>query len=145
MLGKLARYLRIMGYDTVYQSYYPDKKLNNLVMEGRILITKNQKTARAYSHSIFIDSDCVKNQLRYIDNRLGLKLDPKRWLSRCLLCNSTLMKAESESARKNVPDFVFSNYLEQIFYCQSCKKFYWPGTHRDNMLERLRDWGLKSL
>jgi len=141
MLGKLSRYLRIMGYDTFYQSSYPDQRLSELVKEGRILLTRNQKTARQYSHSIFVDRDLVKDQLKAVDSSLRLTRDRRDWFSRCIVCNSPLSKAELESARQNVPDFVFLKHHERILFCPACKRFYWPGTHRERMVERLKDWG----
>jgi len=141
MLGKLAKYLRVMGYDTFYQTSYPDQRLSELVMEGRILLTRNHATARLYSNSISIDSDLVKDQLKAVDRTLRLARDHKDWFSRCLICNSPLTRPEEEIARENIPDFVFFNYKERILFCPTCKRFYWPGTHRERMLERLKDWG----
>jgi len=68
MLGKLARYLRIMGYDTLYQSKYSDQKLAELVKEGRIFLSRNNAIIRNYSHALFISHDLVKDQLRELDN-----------------------------------------------------------------------------
>ena len=141
MLGKLARYLRIIGYDTFYQSSYPDQRLSELVKEGRILLTRNHATARQYSNSIFVDCDLVKDQLNVVDNTITLTRDRRVWFSRCLVCNSPLSKTEGETARQNVPDFVFFKYHKRILFCPTCKRFYWPGTHRQRMLERLKDWG----
>jgi len=141
MLGKLARYLRIIGYDTFYQSSYPDQRLSELVKEGRILLTRNHATARQYSNSIFVDCDLVKDQLNVVDNAITLTRDRRDWFSRCLVCNSPLSKTEGEAARQNVPDFVFFKYHERIVFCSTCRRFYWPGTHREKMLERLKDWG----
>jgi len=141
MLGKLARYLRIMGYDTVYQSRYSDEELSKLLNEGRILLTRNHITATQYSNSIFIDHDLVKDQLQAVDKSLKLTQDRRDWFSRCLVCNSPLSKAELEVARQNVPDFVFSTYHDKIVFCPMCKRFYWPGTHRERIVERLTDWG----
>ena len=141
MLGKLARYLRIMGYDTVYQTSYPDQRLSELVTEGRILLTRNHATAIQYSNSIFVDCDLVKDQLNVVDNAITLTRDRRDWFSRCIVCNSPLSKAELEVARQNVPDFVFFKYHERIVFCPMCKRFYWPGTHRERMVERLTDWG----
>jgi uncharacterized protein with PIN domain len=141
MLGKLARYLRIMGYDTFYQPRYPDQRLSDLVREGRVLLTRNRATARLYPNSIFIDHDLVKDQLTAVDTTLKLARDQKSWFSRCLICNSSLYKPEEELAREHVPDFVFSKYSERILFCPRCKKFYWPGTHRKSMVKRLKSWG----
>jgi uncharacterized protein with PIN domain len=141
MLGKLSKYLRIMGYDTFYQTSYPDQKLSDLVKDGRIFLTRNQATATQYVNSVFIDHDHVKDQLKAVDNSLTLTRDRKEWFSRCIVCNSPLSKAELEVARQNVPDFVFLTYHERIVFCPMCKRFYWPGTHRERMVERLKDWG----
>jgi len=141
MLGKLARYLRTMGYDTVYQSSYTDQGLSELVMEGRILLTRNQTTARQYSSAIFIGGDLVRHQLKAVDTAVRLSRDHSKWFSRCLICNSPLSKAEGKVARQHVPDFVFSNYGERIFFCPLCERFYWPGTHRERMIEKLQEWG----
>ena len=141
MLGKLAKYLRIMGYDTFYQMSYPDQKLYELVREGRIFLTRNHATAAHYSNSVFIDHDQVKDQLKAVDNSLRLTRDRGDWFSRCIVCNSPLSKAELEGARQYVPDFVFFTYHERIVFCPICKRFYWPGTHRKRMVERLKDWG----
>ena len=141
MLGKLARYLRIMGYDTVYQSSYGNQRLSELVMEGRVLLTRDRAIAKLYSNAVFIDSDLVRDQLKAVDRAVRLSRDHGKWFSRCLICNSPLSKAEGKVAREHVPDFVFSNYGERIFFCPSCERFYWPGTHRERMVERLKEWG----
>ena len=141
MLGNLAKYLRIMGYDTFYQTSYPDQKLSDLVKDGRIFLTRNKATATQYVNSVFIDHDHVKDQLKAVDNSLTLTRNRKEWFSRCIVCNSPLSKAELEVARQNVPDFVFLTYHERIVFCPMCKRFYWPGTHRERMAERLKDWG----
>jgi uncharacterized protein with PIN domain len=141
VLGKLAKYLRIMGYDTFYQTSYLDQRLSELVKEGRILLTRNHTAATQYSNSIFIDHDLVKDQLKAVDNSLKLTRDRKDWFSRCIVCNSLLSKTELEVARQHVPEFVFFTYHERIVFCSTCKRFYWPGTHRERMVERLKDWG----
>jgi len=141
MLGNLAKYLRIMGYDTFYQTSYPDQRLSELVKGGRILLTRNHTTAAQYVNSVFIDHDLVKDQLKAVDKSLKLPRDRRDWFSRCIVCNSSLSKAELEAARQNVPDFVFFTHHERIVFCSTCKRFYWPGTHRERMGERLKDWG----
>lgn len=141
MLGKLARYLRVMGYDTVYRSKYSDKILSELVEDGRILLTRNRATARQYHNSVFIDGDLVEDQLKAVDRAAKLTRDLEKWFKRCLVCNSSLFKAEAEAAKENVPDFIFLKHSERIVFCPSCGRFYWPGTHRQRMFERLKDWG----
>ena len=141
MLGRLAKYLRIMGYDTLYQTKYLDQRLSILIGEGRILLTRRGAAARQYKNAVLIDHDLVKDQLRAVDNSFRLTRDPRDWFRRCIVCNSSLSKPKLEEARGNVPDFIFLTYNERIVFCPICKRFYWPGTHRERMIQRLRDWG----
>lgn len=141
MLGKLARHLRIMGYDTLYHTGYSPEELAGLVREGRTLLTRNRSTAQLHSPCVFLWSDLVKDQLEELDRATALERNRKNWFSRCLVCNELLVRAEAETARESVPDFVFSRYSERIQYCPGCKRFYWPGTHKERMLEKLSEWG----
>lgn len=141
MLGKLARYLRIMGYDTAYQRSYSGQGLSELVKEGRVLLTRSTEKATKYPDAVFIDEDLVKDQLRAVNAHLRLTRDRRKWFRRCIVCNSPLSKPDREKAREHVPDFVFFTYPESIQFCPSCRRFYWPGTHRERMVERLKQWG----
>jgi uncharacterized protein with PIN domain len=141
MLGTLARYLRVMGYDTAYQSSYTDKQLNELMRQGRVLLTRNHKRAEKHNNAILVDCDLVRDQLKVLNKAVALTQDRESWFSRCTLCNSPLRKVKEEEAKANVPDFVFLKYKERIFFCPSCERFYWPGTHRERTLERLKEWG----
>jgi len=141
MLGKLARYLRIMGYDTIYQKSYSEQRLSELVAEGRVLLTRSTIRATEYPHAVSIDRDLVKDQLTVLDSNLRLSRNQEKWFTRCSICNSPLSKVDREVAQEHVPDYIFFRYPERIQFCPLCKRYYWPGTHRERMVERLRDWG----
>jgi uncharacterized protein with PIN domain len=141
MLGKLARYLRIMGYDTVYQKTYSDQKLVELVEEGRVLLTRSNARFSKYPDSIFIDHDLIRDQLRAVDRNIGLNRDQGKWFTRCSVCNGMLSDVNRELGRQHVPDFVLLSYPDKVRFCPSCGRFYWPGTHRERMLARLKNWG----
>jgi len=141
MLGKLARYLRIMGYDTVYQKSYSEQRLSELVAAGRILLTRSTARFSAYSQAIFIDKDLVRDQLKLVDRGIRVNKDRKKWFTRCIVCNSTLSKVDRAVAHAHVPDYIFFRYPERIRFCPSCERFYWPGSHRERMLARLKNWG----
>jgi len=141
MLGALAKYLRIMGYDTAYQPQYTDQRIRELVGEGRVLLTRSSLRAAQYENSILVDRDLVKDQLAVLDRTVGLTRDRKAYFRRCIRCNSPLEKAEEEVAREKVPDYVFTTQRDRILFCPSCGRCYWPGTHRDRMEGILRDWG----
>jgi uncharacterized protein with PIN domain len=141
MLGKLARYLRILGYDTVYQESYSDQRLSELVEEGRVLLTRSNARLLKYPDSIFIDRDLVRDQLQAVDGKIGLNRDQGKWFTRCSVCNSVLSKPDRAAAPEHVPDFVSFSYPQQVRFCPYCRRFYWPGTHREKMLARLKSWG----
>ena len=141
MLGKLARYLRIMGYDTVYQETYSDQRMSELVEEGRVLLTRSNARFSKYPDSIFIDYDLVRDQLREVDEKIGLDRDQSKWFTRCSVCNSVLSKPDRAVTPEDVPDFVSFTYPQQVRFCPFCKRFYWPGTHRERMSARLKEWG----
>jgi uncharacterized protein with PIN domain len=141
MLGALARHLRIMGYDAEYRSHCSERRLNELVEQGRVLLTRNRERARRYANSILVDCDLLKDQLMVVDEVVRLTRDRKRWFNRCIVCNFPLERAEEDAARGSVPDYVFTTHGERILFCPSCGRFYWPGTHRGRMMERFKDWG----
>ena len=141
MLGALAKYLRIMGYDTAYQPHYTDQGIRELVEEGRVLLTRSRERAIQHETTILVDRDLVRDQLEVVDRTFGLTRDCTGYFRRCIRCNSPLEKAGDEVAREQVPDYVFTMQRERILFCPSCGRCYWPGTHRERTLAILRDWG----
>jgi len=142
MLGKLAKWLRMMGYDVLYQRSYREEDLVRLTAGGRRLLSRRVKALARHPGAILIRSDHVGEQLNEL-MRLGcLKLDRSRFFTRCLLCNMPLEDADPEKARSGLPDYVSHENPSGIRYCRECGRFFWPGTHRQRMLKQLEDWGL---
>ncbi|MEW6666821.1 MAG: Mut7-C RNAse domain-containing protein [Thermodesulfobacteriota bacterium] len=140
MLGSLARWLRVMGYDTHYQSFYTRERLGDLLSGGRMLLSRHRKTARHYPFSLLILPDRVGEQIRQMNAAGWLHPDRSRWFTRCLRCNVTLEKADPREAREFIPDHVFTHHSEGIRTCPSCNRYYWPGSHREKMLTQLEEW-----
>jgi uncharacterized protein with PIN domain len=143
MLGSLARWLRVMGYDTHYQSHYRGEVLGKLISEGRMLLSRHRKTVSRYPGSLLILSDHVHEQIFQV-REAGL-LHPGRsgWFTRCLVCNEILKKADPSDARENVPDHVFHEKAKEISFCPSCRRHYWSGSHKEKMAGQLREWGFE--
>ncbi|MDY7038133.1 MAG: Mut7-C RNAse domain-containing protein [Thermodesulfobacteriota bacterium] len=142
MLGKLAKWLRVMGYDTHYQSFYNEGVIEQLMHEGRRLLSRHRATIEQYPNSILILSDHVKEQLDEIRTWGGLKCGRSHWFSRCLICNVNLEEADAVKARENVPEHVFyESFADNIRFCPSCCRYYWPGSHRKMMIRQLGEWG----
>ncbi len=140
MLGRLAKWLRIMGYDTHYQSKYRLGELYRL-SKDRIFVTRN-KALYSKLNGVLLSSDILDDQIRELKEKLQLYPDIKNFFSRCVICNRKLIKAPLKLAQEYVPEYVFLENRDKIRYCPSCNRFYWPGTHRQNMIRRLKKWGI---
>lgn len=140
MLGRLARWLRAMGYDTVYLGPAHDHRLLQLAFsEDRLLLTRDAKLARlAGPRGRLVRGEPMDRQLAEVVEDLALAPPDQGWLSRCLDCNTLLEPRVKETLQGVVPEYVFANHTEFVG-CPGCGKIYWPGTHADRMLARLRE------
>jgi uncharacterized protein len=142
MLGRLARWLRAMGYDTRYPGPTPchagDRQLLQIAgVEDRILITRDRMLARlAEPRDCLIRAERLDEQLVETVECLGLHPREQDWLSRCLDCNSPLEGRPRAGVRGLVPEQVFATHAE-FRSCPGCAKIYWAGSHTDRILERL--------
>jgi uncharacterized protein with PIN domain len=140
MLGSLARWLRFMGYDTAYPEPGPDRELIDRVRsETRILLTRDKELASRVSDAVQIRSDNLEEQIREVAAALALRLvDP---LSRCSLCNETLISTVPEEVKDLVPEGVRSRH-DAFWRCPSCGRVYWQGSHWEKMVARLHKFDL---
>lgn len=140
MLGRLAKWLRTMGYDTHYQQKYRLIELYELVRHDRIFVTRDSKQVNKIG-GILLKSDNVGDQVQELRIRLNLRPNPTDWFKRCIICNTILRKANPEYARDLVPEYVFLQNRDKIKFCPHCNRFYWPGTHKKRMILQLKKWG----
>jgi uncharacterized protein with PIN domain len=140
MLGKLARDLRLLGYDTLY---YKGEDLRELIdlgrKEHRLILTRNSRLIpkRPEDQIVQIAEDSPALQLRELISRNDIPLEEGRFFSRCLLCNALLEKVSRQAAEGKVPDFIFQHHKDFV-RCTRCQKIYWPGTHHEHMLKKMR-------
>jgi uncharacterized protein with PIN domain len=137
MLGSLARWLRFMGYDTVYPGPMNDRDIVHLAKEeGRVLLTRDRELSKARSvESLYIESTDLENQLDQVLSKF--MMTGKISLSRCSLCNSVLELVEKEGVKEFVPERVFE-LRDSFWYCRKCHKYYWAGTHFEKIMEKIR-------
>ena len=145
MLGRLATWLRVLGYDARYAGELPDAALVALArVEGRVLLTRDTRLVRRRSigpHA-FISSDRVWDQVREVAERFRLDM-AGRVGTRCLRCNVALESFPREAAADRVPPYVWQT--QQAFRrCPSCDRVYWAGTHRAHMAATLRGLQLST-
>jgi uncharacterized protein with PIN domain len=143
MLGKLAKWLRILGYDTHYQPFYQGMVMGKYIEDGRLILSRRRSITEQYPGSFLITADKVKAQLDELQKSSYIKSDRSMWLTRCLICNVQLQKAIPESAQDKIPEYVFHQIHEDVKICKSCGRFFWPGSHRDNIIHQLELWGFR--
>jgi uncharacterized protein with PIN domain len=129
-LGRLSKWLRILGYDTVYWRGEADRAfLRKAEKEGRAVLTR-RKDVLARQHPglvLFVENDRVENQLVEILGKLDLKPEPQNLFTLCLRCNESLMKSTPEEARPLVPDYVFRTQSD-FRSCPENARGTWSGT-----------------
>ena len=132
----MARWLRLMGYDTRYERDSDDTAiLERARSEERILLTRDKKLAeRANDRGLYIDVRDQDDQIRQVVLAFGLSFDER--LSRCTACNGELVVVSKEEASNGVPEgALMSN--EQFQQCRSCAKYYWKGSHWNNIRKKM--------
>ena len=143
MLGRLAKWLRVMGYDTHYEPFYREGAIEHLVLQGRTLLSRHKGRTDHHSGSLFIRSNHVKDQLMEMKDAGPLEPQEGKWFSRCLICNVLLEEVNPEDALDSVPEYIFHQNISGIRSCPSCHRFFWPGSHRERMERQLTEWGFK--
>jgi len=139
-LGRLAKWLRILGYNTVvFPKQAGRDMLRQAATEGRIVLTRRKDmTERQYSGWLFLITGVdVASQLNDVISKYSLKVDQQKMFGICLNCNENLYSMEKEAVRDLVPTFVFEN-CAQYNQCPLCQKIYWMGTHQRNALEFIK-------
>ena len=137
MVGRLARYLRMAGYDVIYINDIEDEEVIRIAKkEGRTILTRDslmlqrKDCKNGVIKYLLIEDDRLMNQLEQVKNDLGVELRPK--LIRCLECNALLQKVSKADLKGKVPPYVFKTQ-DNFLYCPGCAKYYWRGTHYDSI------------
>jgi len=139
MLGKLAKWLRILGYDTVYDNQFSDEDLFfKAHQEKRILLTRDKELSQRMNpqYTFFVTELLVQEQVKHVAAKFNL--NTKDFIfTRCILCNSPISTISKQEVFSKVPEYVFRT-TGQFYYCPSCDKIYWPGTHIKQVREILK-------
>ena len=138
MLGRLAKWLRIAGFDVLYSNKFSDDELVAISnREGRILLSRDTRLLirKSVKDFIFLESQDIQTQIRQVFETMHIFNLPFP-LTRCLTCNEALIEAKRESVRHSVPAFV---YKTQKYFrsCPKCGRIFWAGTHRNSVMKTL--------
>jgi len=140
MLGKLAKWLRVLGFDARSMLLKDRSGIDSLLSRGLIPVTRREKF-RGIDGVIFIRSDHQFEQFKELINSLSIDVSELRPFSRCSLCNAELIEIPREDSFGLVPDYVFET-ASDFRKCPEFARVYWPGSHRQKMIAKLRDLGI---
>jgi uncharacterized protein with PIN domain/sulfur carrier protein ThiS len=144
-LGRLAAYLRMLGFDTLYRNNYRDEELSQIAStERRILLTKDRGLLKRsqVTHGYYVRQTNVRRQLEEVLRRFDLAgaVSP---FERCLRCNERLESVPKEAVLDRIPPRSREHY-EEFHECRGCGRIYWSGSHYRRM-QRLIDQVLPAV
>src|ERR1044071_9941480 len=141
MLGRLVKWLRVLGYDVIYGQHLTGYGLIRAArQENRIILTRDRRLKNKQPPEfLLIAPDRYMDQVRQVVQSYGLP--EGKLFSRCLDCNAVLESQSKESMKERVPPYVYSTQ-EKFSWCPRCRRIYWPATHHQHMLEELKKAGI---
>jgi hypothetical protein len=142
-LGRLVKWLRILGYDA---KYFVGSNYSRLVIEAlresRTILTRNSHIAEPTGiRLVQIKDDSVKKQIGQVIKDLGLRPKEDDMFSRCTICNEKLGFIDKGRVKEKVPEYVY-NTQDEFYCCMSCQRIYWQGSHWGNVKDTLKEVGI---
>jgi uncharacterized protein len=144
-VGKLAKWLRLIGYDTLLFDHRDDSRLIHIALaEKRMIITRDTQMMKrrvittGELKAILVRSDNPSQQICQVIKELGLNSNFNPF-SLCLEDNQTLVKISKGEVENRVPPYVYRTQSEYV-ECPNCHRIYWQGTHWQAMVEKLSNW-----
>ncbi len=131
-LGRLSKWLRILGFDALYETDDSGTAFKAFGEEGRILLTRITGYRKRLQNLplIFIHHDRVRDQLRQVVDSVPVFRTDIRLFSRCIRCNLPLQPAERSNLYGSVPEYIWQTH-ERFKKCTGCGRTFWRGTHGD--------------
>ena len=137
-LGKLSKWLRILGFDTIYESDCGEKAFYAGLSPERILLTRNKKVLKQFSRGklVFIESNHPYEQLEQVLREFNIRPEDTSPFSVCIQCNLPLLDVDKSELQGRVPDYIWISH-NSFKSCPGCSKIFWPGSHTRRSLERI--------
>lgn len=138
MLGRLATWLRLLGYDTAYPRHADDPELARIARaEDRVLLTRDvELTRRRALQALLIESEKVEDQLVQVFRTHALSV--RQAFSRCAVCNVPLQVTDKNAVESEIPPYIRTTQ-NQFRRCPQCSRVYWRGTHWAHMIAQIED------
>lgn len=146
MVGRLARYLRILGCDTTYaRGWSDDEIVRRARREDRVVLTRDRALSRRAGKALLLTSPRLEDQLRatraaFPDVPLDVRFE------RCTLCNGELAACASPTPGDAPTGIPWDRVAEglPLYRCSDCGHVYWEGSHVSNLRRRLREWNAEA-
>jgi len=140
-LGKLAKWLRILGFDTIFESGIESQRFYEHLEPERILLTRTAKIREQFAakRMVFIRADNLAEQLRQVVDDLAITRQDIRLFSMCLQCNFPIVAVGKAAVYGRVPDYIWQTH-DEFSTCSQCDRIFWAGSHVERsreMIERL--------
>lgn len=147
MLGKLARWLRILGHDVIYLVEFDDSELLKVAKkEERVLLTKDlelyKRTIGKGMDAYYVEGKMESERLAEIAKRYGLLLMVDMDKSHCPICNTQLKPAPKEQLQAGLEKNTFT-YYDKFWKCTNCGQIYWQGAHWTQINNALKQAQIK--
>ena len=137
-LGKLVKWLRILGFDANFAVNIPADRFDAHLEKNRIVLTRTRaikKQIRTH-RLVFIASNHLDMQLRQVITEIGISPSDTRPFSRCIHCNDPIVHVALEDVYGLIPDYIYETHNE-FHKCLQCNRIFWPGSHIRRSLERI--------
>jgi len=131
MLGRLAKWLRILGFDAAYP--------RNAPAAGRYFVTAKERTTGG--QTIVVSADDPMEELKQVLTAIDVRPDQGLFFSRCLICNVPVVEIPKDDVAGRVREEIFSSRSE-FHECPQCRRVYWEGSHLSRIIRRLESAGL---
>jgi uncharacterized protein with PIN domain len=138
-LGKLAKKLRVLGFDVVYwRGGNLEGALKAAASEGRTLLTRSRRVQEKTEGLpiLVVEANDPQQQILEVLSSFKLRPEADQFFSRCLMCNEALVPIPKGEAEGKVPDFILRTY-DSFHICPRCRRIYWPGTHFQRMKKEM--------
>ena len=135
-LGRLTRYLRMLGFDSLYSNQYADNDIIELAQsEGRIILTRDTGLLKnsKVTHGYWIRSQQPGEQIKEVIQRFNLE-GTVHAFSRCTACNGEIKSVKKEVIIDKIP-YKTGKYYNKFYQCAGCKKIYWKGSHYKRIMD----------
>lgn len=140
-VGKLCKWLRILGYDVSFYSPIDDAELiRKAAHEDRTILTRDSGIPKwnMAKNCLLLESSSPFEQLKQVVEHFDLSVSKRKIFTRCIECNVPVVEASKPDLKSKIPPYVYKTH-DKFAQCPSCKKVYWGGSHYDDVLRRLTD------